>query len=906
MSSPIKTAPAYSKFGSNDKLAKALIEKFPDVGWTLTPRSLAAKVGQLDKGNPTWWLTREKETASLAELLELPVADLGVQSQTSNHLFSFSGFPGLEPFDLKQEKPWVLAEAQFVPRPGQKPGKFGPSHLSVWLNPDFRVRPPYEFEWLYVGDDLERQLLVKSLAATGYYEVLVVENLADAAQQLRGRKPLIVFVSADGGEEDLMVLADRPSEAGLLVIAPFTPSMREQSDYWEWERMITDGREWRFLDLMTGSIKCWTWILFPDWRNRLLEGVEKRLNRHKADTLFSAQGVKNWLERFDAHAQWFSTTSDLMHLCQIGHSSSEKKLPAPNDPDAGKKLVKFLFKEKPQHHITQIQQLVEARWNRSELSWRGSLPMESWLSLAPPVTGSTVRNELDAIAQAKSLSERKKAADRVAKMLETGNADALLSSGLIKECVQGDFDFEHPTLAGLLVRDKLMRQIVEEPLTSWALACFDPERRRVVDTALDAVSIEHLAAAAERLLQEADSAVAIGASEALFMAVGRRILDGKEIPAALMLVAQSVVDRIDLTTVEWELPNLCNLLSRPVDSKEEELAWITACWAWSLLPKPSLSMPDNWLFPGWSQSLPKPPHWLAELWPDKNCQEVSPAWSQSFTIVDKWLKDMEQPIVDMPRILRIGFLAKAAQGACSADPAWWSDLLGCRWAEQALLKRFQLTGKEAAVRLWPSFFEFGRCCKDVNSSLRVLHSSIRKWLLETLTPADALDFLDDDDRWYLAQEPKTLPPAFRAPLLQSLLLNPRARLMKSLLPDILGLGLDAPKFLTRFGPSAAPALVHFQEDELLWAAAAPCLWRWNAKDAIRLLRHKEKLSMTARARLLTECPAEHVAEATAAVVDNPELFDLTALSYWARRHLPSAGRHAGFLVEILKMAQTLD
>ena len=900
MSSPLKTAPAYSKFGSNDKLAKALIDKFPGVGWTLTPRSLAAKIGQLDKGNPTWWLTREKETGSLAELLELPVAELGVQSQTNSHLFSFSGFPGLKSFDLKQEKPWVLAKETLDLRPDQAREKFDSSTLSEWLDTRFIgigswERPPFESAgWLHVGDDLERQLLVKSLAAAGHYEVLVVETLADAAQQLRGYKPFIVSVSADGGEEDLMVLADRPRHAAFLIIAPFTPLMREKSSSWDWEYMTTHGREWRFLDLMTVSIKFWTWTLLPDWRNRLLEGVEKRLNRHGADTLFSAQGVKNWLERFDAHAQWFSTTSDLMHLCQIGHSSSEKKLPAPNDPDAGKKLVKLLFKEKPQHHITQIQQLAQARWNRSELSWRGSLPMESWLSFAPPMTGSIVRNELDAIAQGKTQPERKKAADRVAKMLETGNADALLSSGLIKECVQGDFDFEHPTLAGLLVRDKLMRQIAEEPLTSWALACFDPERRRVVDAALDAVSMEHLAAATERLLQEvADSAVAIGVSEALFMAVGRRILNGKEmIPAALMPVAQSVVDRMNLSLAEWILPSL---LSRPVDSEEEKLAWITACWAWSLLPKPSLLMPDNWLFPGWSQSLPKPPDWLTGLWPNENFQEI-------FTIVDKWLKDMEQPIVDVPRILRIGFLAKAARGAWSADPVWWSDLLGCRWAEQALLKRFQLTGKEAAVRLWPSFLVFERRC----TKNYVLHSSIRKWLLETLTPADALDFLDDDDRWYLAQEPKTLPPAFRAPLLQSLLLNLRAGLLKSLLPDILGLGLDAPKFLTRFGPSAAPALVHFQEDELLWAAAAPYLWRWNAKDAIRLLRHKEKLSMTARARLLTECPAEHVVEATAAVVDNPKLFDLTALSYWARRHLPSAGRHAGFLVEILKMAQTLD
>lgn len=892
MPQPVKTAPKYSEFGSYEKLAQALIARFPDIKWPPQARSLAAKIGLLDREDPTWWLNREMETASLAELLDLPVADLGVQSRTSSHLFSFSGFPGLEPFDLMREKSWVLAEARRDPK--KSINEFGEGVLDQWLEPAVRMsfRPPSDLEWLHVPDDLERQLLVTGLAAAANYEVRVVEILADAADSLRGRKPLVVSVVADGGEKDLLALMDRPEGAGLLVIAPFMPAVHEttisSSPYRGFEKRTSSEREERLLELTSGAFPCWTWTLLPDWRERLLKAVEVRLNRHAADTHFSAQGVKSWLERFDAHEQWFSTTSELIQLCQIGHAISEKKLPAPNDPDAGKKLVNLLFKEKPLYQSMQIQQLAQARWNRPELAWRDGLPMESWLSLAPPVTGTTVRNELDAIAHGKTQPERKKAADRVAKMLEAGNPDALLSSGLIKKCVQGNFDFEHPTLAGLLVRDRLMRQIAKEPLTSWALACFDPERRLVVDAALDAVSVEHLMAATERLLQEVpDSAVTVGASEALFMAVGRRILNGSVIPPALMPVAKSVIERMDLTTADWALPDLW---SRPVESEDEKLAWITACWAWSLLPNAPFAMPDNWWFPGWSNSLPELPDWLSELWPDEKCEYVSLAWSQFFSVVDEWLKDMAQPLADAPRILRMGFLMKAAHGAWPADSAWWQELVNSRWAERILLKKLQKVGVGAAARLWPSFLLFER---NAPPNGYYFFSWVRVWLLQQLRPVDALNLLGDEDRRYLVQVLFTLPPELRTALLESL---------ASTAPTV-RFG-DELKFFEKFGLSSAPALALFLAHDQLGSAAAVCMWRWDAEKAVRLLRQGKKITPHEQNNLLYACPVANVPAVAEAVCAAPESFELATLAYWARKHLPTAGSNAERLMAIINMSRS--
>ena len=904
-SGPIRSASEFAKYDSYDKLAKTLRAKFPGTPWPGQDRSLGVKIGNLDKGQKVWWVNHPDNAKCLSELLDVPLADFGLHGPaSSSHVFSFDDFPELPPPDLKREKPWVLGVEHLDST--QKSSRTGIGEtLEEWFKPAFWIgRSPHEMNWLYVADDLERLLICKALAAAGNFEVFFVEVLADVGNRLQSPKPLIVSVRASGADEDLVALAHRPEYAGTLVIAPFALPVRKLTSSVEdfsWEQRTLHGSERDAFELTSPDsplfgkgVKRWTWSLYPDWRSRLLQWVEAYLNRNKVDTLFTKQEVNRWLDSFDPRGEWFCTTTDMMQLCRMRHFPG-RKLPTSTDPAAGSKLVASLFSNETPSLSIQVRRLAETRWQRREFPWKGALPLKDWLSLAPIRSAMETRDDLKLIAQGKTAQAREASADRIASLLETGSPDALLASGLLKQGQFGCFDFQHRTLAGLVVRDSLMRQIAREPLASWALACFDQERRPLLDAALDAVTVENLAEAADRLRQEApDSAEVIAASEALFMAVARRIAQGESFPPkltpALLFVAKCVLKRLDLTTVEWMIPELW---SRPTSTQDEQLEWISACWSWSLILDARVPMTGNWLFPGWCDSLPEVACWLTSLWPEKKCGQLSLAWQRFFFVVDQWVKDLEQPISEPPRILRMALLGKAACGAWLADSAWWQDLINFDsrdWVDEALWRRIELGGAGAAAKLWTSFLAFERGHPSENDRIRIRLARVRRWLLEQLTHHDALDSVDENGRLYLATVPESLPPTFRAPLLQSL--------AKASLERWYSAPLD---FFARFGPNAAPALVSYLDHDwyFMGTAAATCLWDWEPETVAHLLSTRSELSISALHHLIDACPSSHVAAVIDVLLADASLLDASERESWARKHLINAGREAERLVAII-------
>lgn len=906
MLNPVKTAQRAKGFPSFGATAKALLNAHPDNQWGMKPRSLETQLGKLDKGEIIWWTNHVEVAQALGALLDLSLPDLGLHGNAvANFAFSFSEFPGLKPLDLKHEKPWKIGVAEADEKPGGH--SFGKQTLDEWLYPEpTQWRPPYELHWLYVADALERRLLTQHLGATSPYRVTFTQTLEAASVQLQDVRPLILVVEGDVSEEDFKTLGIRHKSAGLLVIAPM-PVCRETTDLesmmesMSWERRSLPDEQRRLFDRSAPvPVKRWTWTLQPDWRPALLQWVEKRLNRQEADTLFDAQSLCRWLERFDPQGQWFETTSDLLQLCAVAHSQPHTKLPKPNDAEAGRKITQLLFSEKSSQRSDQLKQWAVARWNRFEFAWRGSLPTEAWSSLLPASQLLPSAEEVHAIASAKTALERKKAAARVVDQLNAGNPDALRASELLKVGATGQLDFAHPTLVRLIVRDKLMEQIAEEPASSWGLACFDADRCMLVDAALDVISIDALMQAVRRLLLEdadnATSAAPLGASEALFVALGRRIVNREVIQdkfmPLLLQLAETVIGRLELDVSAFSLPAPW---SRSLDSPAHQLAWIGSCWAWSLqvkVPdKPGDELAPNWLFPGWSDSLPPAPDWLNSLWPEEDTEQLSSAWKYLFKVADEWVKDWNQPMDNAPRILRLALLGRTAHGAWDADPIWWEDLVTLKtpWAAEALLGLFKSAGKGAAARLWPSYLEFEMGGKERVSNLYIVQlSSVRLWLLAQLSPAEGLAGLTPAALNYLASFPQILPPEFRAPLLLARCQSIRFKSFA-----------DTGPLIAHFGRSVLPVLPELLTHEWLGETAAEYLWVWDAATAERLLVD-EAVDSVARHHLLHTCPASKIAVAAAALIEKHALFSLVDCFSWARCHLPTAGKNAQALVEVIR------
>lgn len=890
MHTPIRSSPAFQAFDSYDALAKALRNRFPDADWP-TDRSLGTLIGKIDRGNSVWWAKRPDLAKALADLLELSLEDLGAYEQKAKLSFQFEAFPGLQPLNLKREAPCRLATPRFL---GSSQFR---QTLDQWLDPQAFQRSGTETEWLQISDELEHQLLTQWLDAAGRYKVIFVEHLADAADHMEELAPLVISVSADADEADLRVLAKRPDGWGVLVISPFMPRPQLETSsaaFMGWEFISLRGTERNQVERNFGNFRRWSWDLLPDWRRRLLEWVEVRLNRYGTDTLFSATGVSDWLEQFDPLEKWFSTTSDVLQLCQIAHQVSERRLPKPNSLESGNRMTQAIFGQASPTKIVSIKQLAEARWNRLDLPWRGDLPLESWLSLAIPSVPRITKEDVQAIAHG-SIGERNSNARRVANLLEAGNPDALLSTGLLKKGHRNKFDFQHGTLARLLVRDLLMRKIAREDLGTWALACFDESRRSTVDAALDALSTDHLVTVAERLRQAPnDSAVALAASEALFLAVGRRLIEGQKIPTALGTIAQCVSSRLDLSDSLSPL----DPWSRSTDSSDEQLEWIAACWAWSLMTDVPIGIADSWLFPSSSRSgpnsalWPRIPVWKNIEWPKDNCEQLPRVMEGLLFCTCLWLKDIENPdltFLDGPESVfpRIAILERAARGGCNAESEWWNEVIARRWAANALLDKLIGVGNAAAARLWPSLLAFA--LQPSQDGYRIRWSPIWIGILEQLTPREALDGLDRQALVHLGSIPEALPPSYRAPLLQHLSTEQH-------LADY----SEVDEFIERFGPAAVPALPSVLDHVELGRTAARYLWRWDPEAAERLLQRNDDLNVLARENLLDECPAEYLPSAIDVLASNPNLLEPDQRVYWARRHLPHSSGQAELLLSMIK------
>lgn len=905
MPGPIRTAKKFSEFESNNKLAEALIATYPEVSWGEKHRSLGNKIGDLDKGVTTWWRNNPDKASCLAELLELSLEDLGLHEKSASTSFYFLEFPELPPLDFKRDEIWQIAYEELDPQqisPGAIDRK---PKMEFWLERQATLdwRQPTSFDWLRVSDDLHRRLLSRKLSTSGRYEVVFTETLAAAATRLLNPKPVIVVVEQDGGSEDLSALAERPRDAGILVIAPFMLPPREATSSAEslgWEAITIKGKEGRIFDLSAkhwsglDAVKRWKLKNLPNWRERLLAWVERRLSRHGCDTFFSAQAIEEWLKSFDPHGLWFCSTADVMQLCHVVHRNSEKLLPKPNDPEAGARLTRMLFEREPVATVYLIEQLACSRWQSCYL-WEGGLSLKEWLDISGRTGANVSRADLEEIVTAKTIVERKGVADRIATLLDKGNPVALMETGLLKEIRRDEFDFQHPTFARLIIRDSLIDQIVNGSLGAWALDCFDSSRRLLIDAALDAVPMASLIKTAHRLTNEPEnSAASLAAAEALFISIGKRIARQENIPIDLYPVAQKVIRHLDIS----DDSNQINPWTRPMETTDDELAWICACWSWSLLPEAEINGVPVGLFPGWAKDISEFPYWLYVLEPENkaNSDDLSLAFRAFWRVLVEWTKEVDTPAETWPPVILLAFLQKAARGGLSAQSAWWNKVVGQKWAEDLLLESCEEIGKDASLRLWPSFVraeqEATLPSTEENQKPKLFYfqlSRIRIWLLKHLKPAEVLRGLDKDDLVYLAHRPETVPPEVRP----DLLLAVKGALQAS---DY----LDAMDFFERFGFHAASALEAFLEDDAVVYTVAQLLWQWNADRALKLLSDKKTVTINVRNALYWGCTEQHFPAACESLANDSEVFDYEERQRWIRKYLPNAGRHAEHALELLK------
>ena len=722
---------------SKDRLAKKVLESWQEEdsspGDFPGYRSVSIKIGNLERGDTTWWENRRPAADALAALLntdwERLLADLGIRRRAQAH-FS-NDLPVLPPFDVEDEEPCNLMLLTI-----QGGGPFG--ETSTWsvydeepLSHDplplFPLRVLKRPTWITGEPGIGRSFLTEWLSAHLGFRVLEATSLSDIERDLRDSDvPTIVDLSGFNPISDGATAKRLSSKNQLVVLATFPFSD-------EGESSGDDNEErWQQAHL----------ALRIDWRRRLLGWIENRL---EGGALFDVKGLLEWLERVDPDSETFRTPADLLQLCArvFDRGLSDLKRKTTNRFEE-EWLGSFLDREAKGNESPDVWLrtsgadafvgLVCSRLGTLQIPWEGGLTRDQWAKLlpnkvVPSYSERDLEEALSEMVAADSADERRRLQDDVIEAAGTpGRASAiehLRSIGLLTAVGPSSLDLK-PNWVVRLIAKKYIRKVCgsDQPQT-WGRWAVDIGRRRLVENVLQDMKhaeVEELVRKVVDSFDPADLGTA-GAVEMMFAEVGRRLQDSwkptsmDELHRLWNCQRSLLVDPlgedllVPITTSGW-------------DTAYSEVApWIATCWAWSIYasaPEDALDPRLRMFFPGWCSleidELAPLAHWSlgAPAWPSPSQYHGSRARTRAHRSVFQRLQRLAPHIIervagnslplDLPPVLIPTAILSAPARGWSIPTNFGHSLFGTVWMAQRLGELLEhqppSVRQEVATALW--------------------------------------------------------------------------------------------------------------------------------------------------------------------------------------------------------------
>lgn len=899
MFKPIEAARSAGKFRSLDQLAKRLVSDHASLDWP-APRSLAVKLGDIDRGDRVWWARRSANANALATLLEVPLADLGLHDAPAGEIFEFATFPELPPFAPGRE---AACDIGFV---DGAPERRGDEELAFWLAaspPRHAWRgPEHRMSWLQFQPGTGHSFFWAALCARTRHEHLSSRRLLDAGERLRQPGNLVLRIEQPCEDADMIALGRSHPDLNLLIVAPFAAPTADEGapTAWlpTWDVLVGAADE-RIAELKDPSdahhgMARYEWRLHEDWRDRLLHWVEKRIARATNDTLFTARGVTKWLASFPPGWQFVEGPADLLAVCRLCHLSRETALPRVSDVDAGQVLLKRVAGA--DHALSRrFIELVRARLEARNLGWRGALSRAQWDALAPALTSVPDEATLLEIANGTNIAARRQRAKALSEQLRDTGLALMIQAGLLVETRADTLTLAPQFLVDLVARDQLMQVIRDESVEHWAMYCLDTERRLLVDAALGSMPAADLLVVLDRLKAlPADDLARIAGAEAMFREVGRRVCGEVALPVAFECLADMVLP--GLAADRW----IPRQWTWPAHDPEDHLEWAAICWAWSLWrATPPFDMPPAWVwyFPGWARELASVETSCLSLPPVPDQPVLSYRWQRMTTLATQLARTIAQPPENPPDFLKPVLVVEGLRGRWTIDSTWLESAIGhekgqfTSAAVVLLLEQLKQIGPAAAARLLPALMEFVlRKRGDGMTGLLFHRSRIRTWVLQNISLADAKSCLTEEQLEVLWQAPHTLPPHLLIGMLQDPDKVPPARQ---------AVRVEAVRLL---GADQVDTLSSLLATESLGVFAADRLWKVAPAATERLLDAGSGYHPPASLQLLINtAPVDRTGPAARAVLAGLGNLSESDRRDWARERLPAAGAHAETLARILGM-----
>ena len=885
MFTPIATAKREGRFTSIEAVARQVKAIAPELPWP-QDRSLAVKIGAIDRGGRQWWLSRPDQSKILADAIGLPLADLGLESAPSKASYTFPEFPELPALILGEEPACPLSEIV------NDQGESRNDALDEWLEgyKQGPVRNPMAgITWLEVPPGTGLSLLVAKFSALCRFDFTRVRCLHELGDRLRKPSPLVVAISEQAAQQDLIALANAHRDTAILVIAPFAFASKEDDTdiYSSWEfqeakgtqrsvMLLTDARSFSRLNRLRVR-------LVKTWQTRFLAWVEDRLDAYRIDSHFSANGVSRWLEPFKGLDVAIRTPGELLGVCRFCHRLRETQLPRASDMQAGTALLQCLVDANP-GQLALASLLIARCYRQSKKVWGLPMELREWGAFCPEYPGDASQEELMFIARLPHLSEREKAARELRAIQDSRRISGLIDCGLLAEQPDGQFQLMPRFVIDLIARDHMLLTFAMEPVEAWAILAYDTARRPVLETALACLSLNKLEPLAAFLASASvDNPYAIGVSELLFHELAQRLREGVVLEPIFAHVARHVASH-------YALKPLSHLSSGLADN----LDWLSSCWVWSLaVPTPDAVWFIPWMFPGWSEVLSADPRGYLPCAPDAgklDDRSIEPEWLRMFEVAGLWVRTLGSPPALAPEFTWPHLLLGAALGRWPAQPNWWRQALECAWASEILMSEYPVGNLPGAGILISSLINFVDAEQSFSLSMQFSLWPILHWLLSNLSDIDSEEIMTGHCQRFFLRNPEVLPPRLRKLLLTASAIrgshNPyHSRKLLSLIDD----------------PDTLLELVGGMPE------AARYLWAIAPQRAIDFLLTPKEISMSLPAcKLLVEqCPAEHVTSVIAHFRLRSDV-DLGFLRHWVLLQLQKAEAPTVELLKLLKSREQLE
>lgn len=880
---------------SIEALGKSLCEHYSDFD-SLKARSVSVKLGRLNRGDTSWWLKRPEFIEKLTEFLRCTPQDLGLHySSKAPNQYEFEDFPELPPLDLSRD---ALCEIGYFDRDKDSTAE---EDLKPWfgqarLGGNVQALSPGVC-WLYFPRGTGKDFFWARLSALSPFECKPALSVASMANRLKQPKPICLNVSDSSGERDLLALANRHKDCSVLVCAPFDlPERNHPEDFehltWKYHKESPEGRSQLMLTnpkvtAFDGGADRYKWRLYKNWRTLLLQWIERRLASHP-DTLFDAKNLQNWLCGFSGQAL-FDTPRSLIALCRFVHHYGHRTLPSPRDQNAGKRLLDLLIDEPLEYREAYVE-LIKDWLATLDLPWGGWLNGSRWREIAATADRQKTHDILNQLVEADDVRKRMAIAQHARRQLGASNRANLIDSRFLLQNEVGDVMLAPRFLADLVARDWICHQILETPHTNWGRLCFDFFRRELIKEAFDLLTIEDIAECASTVLRSyREDSAGIGATEAIFAAVGRRTLAGEQLPQSLRSIAEIVIRRMMLADhfepSPWSL------------GYEEMTWWQPICWTWSLaITKPTQELPIEWsvFFPAWFDN-PQNGFWARIVLSAKDHTSFEYLETAERYLLQR-AKDVVQlfssPPTSPPEAFVPYLISRAIEEEEEIPGDWWQVILGKTWAEDLLLAELERICQPATTCLTKLFDAAIRPPLSEDKRfvwITINRSRVWQWMLERSDAKQLIPQLDDEGLEFIWHLFPYLPTNFQV--------------------EILGRFRNHETWVTRWWD----IVMHLTDDHVdavipwlevdddhtgymvgLW------LWGWHKKKAETLLMGNA--SQITKRRLIFSAHSTYSGTLTTLlqVLKSEALLSPEELKDLIRRFLPSSAGQAPDLISLMR------